>query len=146
MSGRHHVACFLIRSVANLLESQEVSLYEHFPSVPIISISALLFAFLYRERTHRTQLESNATYRWHSSLTFKPSSHPVVNALGLPPTGVDAFESITLMAVEALCACRAVSVWSQNIHLILPHAVFLMLRILQTIFFQGWVVQVLDRV
>lgn len=45
------------------------------------------------------------TYRWHGSLTLEPSSDSVINTLGLSPAGVDAFKSITLVAVEAFRAC-----------------------------------------
>ena len=48
---------------------------------------------------------SDRTYRRHSSLPLEPSPHTIVNTLWFPPAWVNAFVSIALVAVEALCAC-----------------------------------------
>lgn len=42
------------------------------------------------------------TNLWHSSLALESPSHSVVDTLGFPPAWVNTFESVALMAVEAL--------------------------------------------
>ena len=43
------------------------------------------------------------SYLWHRSLALKPSPHPVVDTLRLPPAGIDTFEAIGLVTIEG---CR----------------------------------------
>ena len=45
-------------------------------------------------------LRERKVYLRHSSLALKPSPYSVINALRLPPARVDAFEAVTLVAVE----------------------------------------------
>jgi hypothetical protein len=46
-----------------------------------------------------------SSYLWHGRLALEPPPHTIVDALGLPPAGVNAFESIALVSVEALGVC-----------------------------------------
>lgn len=47
-------------------------------------------------------LVGTITDLWHSSLALESPPHSVVDTLGFPPTRVNTFESVALMAVEAL--------------------------------------------
>ena len=48
------------------------------------------------------------SYLWHSSLALESPPHSIVDTLGFPPARVNTFESVALMAVEAL------NVWTQE--------------------------------
>jgi hypothetical protein len=46
------------------------------------------------------------SHLWHSRLALESPSHSVVNALGLSPAWVNAFEAIALVPVKARSVCR----------------------------------------
>ena len=48
----------------------------------------------------------HGTYRWHHLVTAEPSTHTVVDALGLPPARGDTLEPVALVPGEALRACE----------------------------------------
>lgn len=63
------------------------------------SPSRILQAFLYPSAHPPKPLEL-LTHLRHNSLTLESPPDTVVNALRLPPAGVDAFEAVALVAVE----------------------------------------------
>lgn len=46
------------------------------------------------------------TYRWHNHLALETSSDPIVDAFWLSPAGINTFVGVTLVSMEALCACQ----------------------------------------
>src|ERR1700761_177288 len=77
MAGWHHMASLLVVAVSDLSQSQR-------SAPPTTHITA--------------SCDSSAVWFWthlrHSSLPLKPSPHPIIDALRLPPAGVDAFEAV----------------------------------------------------
>jgi hypothetical protein len=61
-----------------------------------------------RYATNAQVLDRNVmepSYLWHGRLALEAPPHAIVYALGLTPAGVNAFESIALMSVEAFGVC-----------------------------------------
>lgn len=111
MAGGHHMASFLVRTIADLDCESKVSPYSPRSSEPPMVCRLHLQVFLERSVCFLLPSLSGAqrdrTYRWHSSLSLEPSSDTIVDALWLPPARVDAHEAVTLVAAEALRACIA---------------------------------------
>ena len=111
MAGGHEVTGLLVGAITNLCIK--------FQLVTVLSFIQLLQggsavgpndnidlrSTLSRERYPKFRILS---YLWHSSLALESPSHSVVDTLGFPPAWVNTFESVALMAVEAL------SVWIQE--------------------------------
>ena len=94
VAGWHHVACLLVVTVADLSCIQaSANMF-----LCATKIDRLLYLRLLSPFAPSPLFRS--THLWHSSLSLESPPHSVVNALRLPPAGVDAFEAVGLVAVE----------------------------------------------
>ena len=112
MAGGHEVTGLLVGAITNLYIKFQlvtvlsfIQLLQRGSAVGMPNDNIDLRSTLSRERYPTFRILS---YLWHSSLALESPSHSVVDTLGFPPAWVNTFESVTLMAVEAL------SVWIQE--------------------------------
>ena len=112
MAGGHEVTGLLVGAITNLCIKFQlvtvlsfIQLLQGGSAVGLPNDNIDLRSTLSRERYPKFRILS---YLWHSSLTLESPSHSVVDTLRFPPAWVNTFESVALMAVEAL------SVWIQE--------------------------------
>lgn len=104
VAGRHHVAGLAVVAIADLNSIMSAIRSPSSPSHPLhrrplhqnLQHPRQAFHLFLSAASH-----TEPTHLWHSNVALKPPPDTVVDTLGLPPAGVDAFEAIALVAVEA---------------------------------------------